>query len=489
LQPAPHGLSIAWPLALIAAVLYGSLIPFEVDWAQFQRSGGFGLFHLTSRITTMEDVITNVLVYVPIGLALVLCGAQRGMARFFRVPVAVMVGAAVSVFAETLQIGIAARVPSWVDVALNTLGTAVGALLGAGLYGSAVYAFRRLREAFGRRPFRTSASLLTIGLFAYHLAPFDFITNSAELHESFRNSRWDFALSRSTVLGAPSSAHLMGELAGAAWFAALGYLLVLAARRSGRGALHALGSAAKHGLILAGLIEVMQLFTMSHQFEPAVFALRSVAATAGAWCALLAVNGTSRSSWIRQPWLAVPTRLLIAAAVFQVIAIMVSSAKGGHGHASVDHATNVFAGFFGSANVHWIPFEALWQRPAVNALSDILATVATYGALSLTIALALRRARISAVWPAAGVAVLSVAIVAEAVQAGVATRTADVTGPALALFAVIAVSRCYFELWSRRLSGIMRPFPQRAAEEPAVEPHRRGAQDLLTGKAARPIGG
>ena len=126
------GLSAAWPALLIAAVLYGSLIPFTIDVTALNLSNGFGLLGIGVHGATREDFLTNVLIYVPVGLSLMLCRrGGSGRWRAARIPAAVMIGTAVSILAETLQTGISARVASWTDVALNAIGTLLGAGLGA----------------------------------------------------------------------------------------------------------------------------------------------------------------------------------------------------------------------------------------------------------------------------------------------------------------------------------------------------------------------
>ncbi|MGB2984945.1 MAG: VanZ family protein [Phycisphaerae bacterium] len=161
-----RGLSWGWPLGLIVAVLYGSLLPFEIDWAVFQQSNGLGLLRLGLAEATLEDIVTNILVYVPVGLALTLCGRGGSLTRLARVPFAVIIGAAVSLCAETLQAGIAIRVASWTDVALNTTGIAIGAILGAGLYGVVIRSLQWLRRGLSAMPTQLLATLVVLQVLA-----------------------------------------------------------------------------------------------------------------------------------------------------------------------------------------------------------------------------------------------------------------------------------------------------------------------------------
>jgi len=428
-----RGLSLRWPIGLTAAVLYGSLLPFDIDWTAYQASNGFGLFELTLRGGTREDILTNIFVYTPIGLALVLCGGPGTLARWGRVPLAVLVGVVVSLVAETLQAGIDGRVASWTDVALNTLGTITGAVLGATLYGAGHGATRWARRELSERPFTTTASILTLGLFLYNLVPFDFITDTAGLHASFGRARWDLTGVRPSAFGSAPYGLMIGQLGGAAWFAALGYLLVLAAGESGRDRFSAVGSAIKHGFILASLVEFMQLFTASHCFDLTAIALRTLAVIFGAWCAAFLVVGRGDSSWRWRPGLAIPTVLLLLLAVFQVLARLMSS---------FDPTLWSVQGI-DLAHVRWVPFEGLWHQPMAKAASDALSTLMTYGTLALTLAMILGRVRAGLIWVIAGAVVTLVALGVEALQCCSALGTPDLTGPALAVIAVIGSSHLY----------------------------------------------
>ena len=60
-----------------------------------------------------------------------------------RVPLAIVVGAAVSVIAETLQTGMPVRVASWTDVMLNAMGAAIGAATAAATAATIIFFFMK----------------------------------------------------------------------------------------------------------------------------------------------------------------------------------------------------------------------------------------------------------------------------------------------------------------------------------------------------------
>ena len=124
--------SIAAPLAfaLVCLIIYASLYPFA-DW----RDQGISPFtFLTApwpRYLVGFDVAVNVLGYAPLGflLGLVFLRRSRPIPALVLAALALTVicGAALSLCMETLQSYLPSRIPSNVDLALNTLGSAVGA--------------------------------------------------------------------------------------------------------------------------------------------------------------------------------------------------------------------------------------------------------------------------------------------------------------------------------------------------------------------------
>lgn len=466
------GLSFFWPLAVAAAILYGSLIPFEFDITALAGIEASTFFGLRFRGTTPEDLFTNVLVYMPLGLAIVLCGDRRRVFRLVRVPVAVLVGIAVSLLAEGLQTAIAIRVASLTDVALNTVGTFLGAMLAAALYESGSRALNRCRQGLIERPAATQTQWLTVGLLLFCLAPFDFVLDSAALHDSFRAARWDLTGIRSAGIGEPAFELFVSQLSTAAWFGLLGYLFVMARETAGRHPVLAWASAVRHGVIVAGLIELLQLFTVSHRFDLASAVLRVMAMGLGAWLAAFLLFGRSGQQRKPRSTLPIRTAFLIALALGQILAVFL---------ASLDSQQLSLSGF-DPASVGWIPFEALWRRPMVSAASDVLATVAVFSTLGLTIAIILRRRGFRFAWPLSALVVTLVALGAQVFELCSPSRTADSTGPALALAAVLLafqVEAAFRSRWTEPDAGSA-PVPAVSAEPFSPTPSTRPSEPLPT---------
>lgn len=132
-RPSPPGTvpaaqrTTAWPLALaaICLIIYASLYPFA-DW---RNQGISPLQFLTAPLPkywTGFDVGANLLGYAPLGFLLAL-SALRSRRVSWAVSVAVISGALLSLSMETLQSYLPSRIPSNVDLALNTLGSLLGA--------------------------------------------------------------------------------------------------------------------------------------------------------------------------------------------------------------------------------------------------------------------------------------------------------------------------------------------------------------------------
>ena len=126
----------AWPLALalVCLIVYASLYPFT-EW----RDQGISPFHFVvapfPKYWTGFDVLANLVGYAPLGFLLALAGARSGRVRW-PVAAAWLAGSLLSLGMESLQSYLPSRVPSNVDLMLNSLGTGLGAL--------AAWAFRAM---------------------------------------------------------------------------------------------------------------------------------------------------------------------------------------------------------------------------------------------------------------------------------------------------------------------------------------------------------
>lgn len=441
--------SILWAVCSAGAVLYGSLIPFSFDWASFDLQNALGRLRFGLGATSTEDIITNIVVYLPLGLSVSLCGLGRatGVARRFgRVLVAVAVGSCVSILAEVIQTGIALRVPSWMDVACNAIGAGIGAVVGLSLHRVGRDVFHKVRQRFVEKPFTTLAPVLAIGLLCHGLLPFSFVTDTDGLHAAFRRARLDITSIRAPYPGQSPFEPLVAQLVGVAWFAFLGFVFLRARREEVRGASNAYFSALRQGCLLVCLIESLQLFTAWHVFDLATIVLRCLAVVFGVWCGLL-IDGPERitekpiaenhvaSAQCRADRIVTRryavTTVLGALALFQCGVLLI---------ANIDPSLTSLQNF-ALDRVKWLPMESLWHRSFGHAVAETTSIMITFGVLAITVVLAMSPRYGKRAWLIAGIATLATATLVELLQCLTPTRIPDTTGPVLALITVVVVSR------------------------------------------------
>ena len=155
--------TVAWPLSLafIALIIYASLYPFT-DW---RNQGLSPLIYLTAPLPkywTGFDVAANVLGYAPLGFLLTLASLRSAQIRW-AMGLAITGALLLSLTMETLQSYLPSRIPSNVDLALNTLGAALGAGSAWALEKlGALGRWSRFRERWLARDARGAMALLVL---------------------------------------------------------------------------------------------------------------------------------------------------------------------------------------------------------------------------------------------------------------------------------------------------------------------------------------
>jgi VanZ family protein len=128
--------SAALPLALAyaALIVYASLYPFA-DWRDQGIAPWSYLAAPWPRYWTGFDFGVNVAGYMPLGFltAIAVLRTQPGIGAVRAVLAAALIGATIAFVMETLQSYLPARIPSNVDLGLNSLGVLAGAVLAAAL--------------------------------------------------------------------------------------------------------------------------------------------------------------------------------------------------------------------------------------------------------------------------------------------------------------------------------------------------------------------
>lgn len=440
--------SLLWPLAVVAAVLYGSWIPFRVDHRRWLSAELFGLGAFTWIPTNLEDLVTNLLIYLPVGFAVaayfLLLFRRSPMDRSAPIRVvgclivipATVVGFTVSLLAEWVQVAIPSRQASWIDVLLNTLSAFLGGVAALILVPRFHALIGRLRRAFRVRPCTCIAMFVAAGILLASLAPFDFVRNTSELHRSLLRS----GRSLQTFLSPtpqPDPAH---DLALVMSFAALAYFTALARRERGERPQKALFSTAVHIAGFALMIELGNIFSRSKAIEWVTILLSTVAATLGSWLAIALVDAKTDSNWRRQRPLIAPTILLAAFALLQ-IGLLAAPFAWSHSHISLSPRIDA---------VQWLPFHALWHRPMLIAANYAAETILFFGLFSFALTTMIQRMKFpGTAWMVAGITV-SLAAAVELGQAATGLGTPDITVAILALFAATLALKFHRHVFSSR---------------------------------------
>lgn len=409
-------------------LIYGSLLPLQFDYGHAEGLWRGNLTPLSLHRPTLEDLVVNVLVYVPLGffggLAL-----RRHEARCGRVPVllcVVSLAVLLSLTLECLQAFVPARVPSWVDVFLNAMGGAVGATIALVVREFSRRDDGRLPEHLKRRPMASTAVVLSVGLLLWNLAPFDFVLRTSGIAESFLHAHWSVIPQLPVTSMSRLVSLLVPELDGAVWFAVLAYIVVLACRETGRTPQSAVLWSIQHGLILAVLIEFLQLFTRSHVFEVSAIVVRVPASVIGAAAAAYVVCGQNRLSQ-RYNVHRAPTGLLMLLLLYQPYRLVVFALSPVEGAVVANRVVN------------FIPFYALWREPAVSAALEIAGVILSFGTFALVLGMVLVRIHARYPWAKTVAVVTMAALVLESLQTIVPGRTPDPSVAILALSTTIAI--------------------------------------------------
>lgn len=435
-------LSACCALLVISLVLAGSLSPFSFQLETARANAGLGLGAIGWARSDLHDVLTNIAVYVPVGLVLSLW-LLRKLRGVWAILLSTALGGTISLLAETLQTGIPLRTASWVDVFLNVEGTFCGAL-GAPL-ASAMGGFfaARLRTVIARKPMSTMGAVLALGLFVLGLTPFDFVSSTEGLHRSLAASRW-----LPTLMGDGSAPGFGAERADlsaigvAAAFAALGFFLALGERERGQARRSCLDLALVHATIIACVIEAMQFFVVSRSFDTVDVLFNAAGAALGAYLAIYAVDAPSRSRWLGRPGVIFGPPLITVVLLLQIAYHL----------ACASWQLKLWGVQQSGATVVWIPFSAYYGRPLPAVLGHMLTVGASAAVLAFTVAsLAHRLGRRSGWWLTGLAALAAVAVAAfrEAVQVFSTVHTVDITNPLLALGAAFLVAVLWRQLEPR----------------------------------------
>jgi glycopeptide antibiotics resistance protein len=238
----------------ILFIVYGTTLPF--DFSASRRLVVTRIAHLRAhpiqRGGLLGDVVSNVFFFIPYGYLLGCRRAGRGGSLAASTIFAAATGALLSGTVEVIQLFSPRRTPSFVDVATNTFGAFVGAIVGW-VWMRRIWpiASVRIRQALVTRPLAGCAAVAAIGLVIAGIAPAPAaVRRAAALNESPAAKQVAFGSFASKAWGTMDSSLSVRDML--TWVLAGGIFLMAArekarssgARRIAVGAAVALAAAA-----------------------------------------------------------------------------------------------------------------------------------------------------------------------------------------------------------------------------------------------------
>jgi glycopeptide antibiotics resistance protein len=346
-------------------IAYGTLLPFEFGATSKQvvyRRHQF--FTLSLAEASRTDLIGNVLLFIPWGGLMAVWLAGRRVAPGAALVAAAASGCALSSLVETLQVYSPLRVSSWIDVATNTVGSALGGGLGwwlARVFWPGVEATLNSRAA--RHPLAVLTAVSALGVLMASLAPFDVSVDVSDLRASVKGAR---LVPFSTPIDHPSRAleawGWAGEVLVWTMLGGLCALSLVEARFAGpQGAAVTVTAA----VAMSAFIELLQVTIRSRRPDTTSVVLAGAGAAIGA---LLVVRNPRKSP---RSWVGVALVLWALAIVLEAWAPPQFSASGHR-----DLAWEMF-----------IPFWAYYRRTDIHALADVIVQTLRYLPLGALLAL------------------------------------------------------------------------------------------------------
>lgn len=170
-------------LGVVVLIAYGSLYPFNFKFDGSHPTLSAALHQLSWARAGRADRVRNVLLYLPLGFCLMLWLRSR-MSFVLAVMVATLLGSLLSLGVELAQVYLTIRVPSLMDITLNALGTAAGAV--AGVVWRNLSGLVYLTPSTRNKPGDRSALVLLVIWVLWRLAEFEFSIDLTRLKLALR---------------------------------------------------------------------------------------------------------------------------------------------------------------------------------------------------------------------------------------------------------------------------------------------------------------
>ncbi|MFQ5805265.1 MAG: VanZ family protein [Phycisphaerae bacterium] len=380
------------------------------------------------RLSSYNDVFTNALVYIPVGVALALLVRRRGGTRVLELALAAFLSIALSYVTELLQQFMPPRSSDWNDLVVNSSAALFGCLIAP----RAQNAIRRGHELtvwhWRSRPWLVLAWLMTGFTFVLMTIPWDLTWPSIEMQWERDFDLLDFR--RFAV------------------FALLGFLITMAmVERLGPRA-QAIGEALKRIFVCGVLFEACQIPLKSH----ACGLLDISTAFFGGMTGCGAARWLTRLGPVSAGDLSAARRTLATLALLGMVTFALI--------AGVSRIEASGLNPYGPS-VRWLPFQFQFLKPFDRVVTGAVESLFLYSSLT-TLCLYLTRGHGRCV---ALLLLMGLVGVVETAQVHFLRGTADVTPLLLAVVAWLITIRCWkaFLLQPRRP-----PHDQPARASPVV---------------------
>jgi glycopeptide antibiotics resistance protein len=295
----------AWrpnPVAILLAVwglfiIYGTLLPFDLsEAADSVHERMRRLWEQPWRPSSRTDLISNVLLFMPWGFLISIWANGRGIRALSTLAAALLSAALLSGSVEFIQLYAPTRTTSFVDLATNTTGSVVGAVIG---WPCAQWLWPRLSTRLRRMtavyPLAGCAIATALGLLFAGLVPFDVSLDVGDIKAALARSR---PIPFGPPLRGPAPESKPWSWAGEllSWTLA-GGLFALAARESRRRGKVAIGWSVLFAGGVSLAIETIQVAIPSREVDMTSVVLALLGSAAGAFVVERSAGGPARQ-WI-----------------------------------------------------------------------------------------------------------------------------------------------------------------------------------------------
>jgi len=417
----------------VVLVIYTGLLPFLPrvvplpDWA-----GRFLGLSLVS--SGLRDAVSNVILYVPLGVLLQICHRRGGLGIVRRLALTVLVAVLVSLTVEFGQQFIEQRDPSWVDVVANFCGAAFGALWAGLVHGllRGIYT-ATVRRLAGER-WSVAANALVVVLVFHAIFPLNSPLRAKQVYRS---------VTRSYVLPFEH----FGQLEAAEDYAwrNLDPSAALRIRRASLDLWADLLAASVAYLLLAGLI------TISLRREYGFGRLASLSLSIWS-CAILQLLCNSRSADVTVVLFQIGCAVIGASVALspngalwrmrrglggvRFWSLLLAVQMGYIAYRGLVPFDFQWSGWGGWLSFSWLPFGASWRSSLPVAISELSAVALRFGIFAVLLSLSwgdLVARRLGATVARVAGVVLVLGLVLELGQLLLPTRSPDLTTPLLAV--------------------------------------------------------